>query len=208
MAVRKDLSFRPEPSAPPPSIQSGPAALTASNNANFHIIQPDSDDNDNGSTVSSTTPPHAAHADAATYPKPECVITALHPTATRDAAPWPDPNKTFVIALYTPDSPSPARALALTKGDLRLVPLSTRTAHQGSWYWRCVEDDNGWLGEWEYVCLRRCPGGGYVMDLLENLRLLKVAEKGVMEEEEDGGLVLVGDGEGEAVVWEFVEVGC
>ncbi|KXX74691.1 hypothetical protein MMYC01_207944 [Madurella mycetomatis] len=244
MALRKALGFKAEPSAQQPCIRPDRAPSIASNNETFHIVKPDQDDNATCSIASSPTPLSTTHTSPADRPQPHpCALTTLHPTAIRDATPWPSPHRTFLIVPHTPSSPSPPRALALTNGVLRLVPLAASTAHQGSWYWRCVENGSGWLGfrntasgtylghdcfrrvrataphhmGWEYVCLRRCPGGGYVMGLVALTgedkerdgfgRLLRVAEREV-KSEEDGGLVLVGDGEGEAVVWEFVEVGC
>ncbi|KAK4107219.1 hypothetical protein N656DRAFT_519057 [Canariomyces notabilis] len=136
---------------------------------------------------------------------PDDYLSSLHPclVLTRDATPWPhapSPNRNprpFLILTHTSNATTDintdtntavtTRALTLTDGALRLLPVSPASVAQGSWYWRCVENaETGWLGlcnvasgtylghdcfgnvratqphhrGWEYICLRRCPGPG------------------------------------------------
>ena len=146
---------------------------------------------------------------------------------TRDAVPWP--GRTYLLLLLLPSeethNPDSNRALALFQGRVRLINGSMRHEHTGCWHWVC-EEKGGWLGlrngaswtylgrnmpgeieakvthhrDWEYLCARRHPDGGY---LLLNVNLEAKEMERICIAEDGCGLVLKYGGEAR---WEFVEV--
>ena len=140
---------------------------------------------------------------------------------TRDAVPWP--GGMFVI-LHC----ETGRALALVQGELRLIGASDSLAERtGCWHWECTEERNflglrnrasgAFIGrindkqvkavmsyhrEWEFLCARRHPAGGYL--LLNSRRGWMGSSLECIGLAEDGcSLVLT---EGEGALWEFVKI--
>ena len=133
------------------------------------------------------------------------------------SVPWP--GSTFIIR-----SVSSGHVLTLLDGQVVL----TQPGGPGSVHWACVET-KGWFGfrnpvsgkflghnrsgglccsadqhqEWEKLCVRARPDGGYVLLMTHRERLQHV---GIKLEQGVEKLVKVEDGRSDGVVWEFAKV--
>jgi hypothetical protein len=138
----------------------------------------------------------------------------------RSSIPWP--GRTFIIR-----SQQNGQVITFLDGQIIL----DKPGGLGTFRWRCVEkkgwvgfqdpasamylgsDDRGWLrcaankhSDWEYVCPRKRPEGGYVLSALVEKELLPL---GVHSKETNSGLecrIRVGDWKSEGIAWDFVEL--
>jgi hypothetical protein len=139
---------------------------------------------------------------------------------TLSSIPWP--GRTYIIR-----SQANEQVITFLNGEVIL----DKPGSLGTFRWRCVER-NGWLGfqdpasamylgyddkqwlqctakkhdDWEYVCARQRPDGGYVLLVLVQWSLTPL---GVYENEKEGGMefrVKIADWKADGIAWDFVEV--
>lgn len=136
------------------------------------------------------------------------------------------PGKTYKIHLHSSD-----KLLVLEEGKLTLQPPSPKKPY-GKWFWVCVEK-LGWLDlrnpvsgtflgydsrggiiaerkhhrDWEYLCFRRHPSGGYTILVKHRDSYWKgsVLGKAALGRE-DGRSLVETEEEGGGAQWEFEEV--
>ncbi|KAF7913611.1 uncharacterized protein EAF01_000017 [Botrytis porri] len=140
----------------------------------------------------------------------------------------PRPNYTYLIR-----ASSSGRLLTLDSG--RVILAKPGDNRGSSIHWKCTET-NGWLHfqnaasgcfighnfwgnilctvywakEWERFSVKPTPDGGYYLMMPHWSRLWKVGMRGdylaKLGEGESGDSVNTGEGEGQIIVWEFIEV--
>lgn len=179
------------------------------------------------SAVSTPTTSSAIFTDATSTPSHPSPVLAPLPFPTGlsltqlalDATPWPSSTATYIILHQATQRP-----LTLHKGKPVLAPFSPTTPPLGCIHWTLLEKD-GWFGlrnvasgtylgrnfpgeiiatsqhhrDWEYLCVRLHPDGGYVL-LNANiagglLEMVGIADEG-------WSLVL----RKEVATWEFIKV--
>jgi hypothetical protein len=138
----------------------------------------------------------------------------------RSSIPWP--GRTFII-----QNQANRQVITFLNGEIIL----DKPGGLGTFRWRCVEK-LGWLGfkdpasalhlgydegsrlrcavnhhqDWEYICPRMRPDGGYVLMVLVEQALLPL---GAFEEKSENGTkqkVKIMDWLSEGVIWDFIEV--
>ena len=142
--------------------------------------------------------------------------------ASQSSAPWP--GRTFIIRSH-----ENGQVITFLDGKIVL----DKPGGLGTFRWRCVEK-KGWLGfrdpasarflgydqhgylrclvdhhkDWEYICPRKRPEGGYVLLVLVKEELLPL---GVQTQETENGAeqkVKIVKWDSEGIVWDFIEVSC
>lgn len=139
---------------------------------------------------------------------------------SQSSVPWP--GRVFIIRSH-----KNGQVITLMNGKIIL----DKPGGLGTYRWRCVEkkgwlgfqdppgarylgyDNRGWLrcavdkhNDWEYICPRKRPEGGYVLLVLVKEELLPL---GVHTEETENGVgqrVKIAKWNSEGIVWDFTEV--
>ncbi|USP74128.1 hypothetical protein yc1106_01402 [Curvularia clavata] len=140
----------------------------------------------------------------------------------QSSVPWP--GRTFIIR-----SQENGKVITFLDGEVIL----DKPGGLGTFRWRCVEKE-GWLGfrdpssarylgydkegwlrcavkwhqDWEYICARKRPDGGYIPLVLVEMQLLPLGVR--IEETKDGAedKVKIRNWDSEGIVWDFIEVPC
>jgi hypothetical protein len=139
---------------------------------------------------------------------------------TQSSTPWPGRN--FIIRSRTT-----GRVVTLLDGQIIL----DKPGGLGTFRWRCVEkkgwmgfqdpasamylgyDERGWLRcsvhkhyDWEYICPRKHPEGGYVLLVLVKGELLPLGAHSKNIENVVEQKVKIGDWKSDGIAWDFIEV--
>ncbi|XP_014557167.1 hypothetical protein COCVIDRAFT_97711 [Bipolaris victoriae FI3] len=157
--------------------------------------------------------------------------TNSNPITSKDQQKWesfqssiPWPGRTFIIRSH-----DTGQVITFLDGEIIL----DKPGGFGTFRWRCVErrgwlgfrdpvsarymgyDSRGWIrcavdkhNDWEYICVRKRPEGGYVLLVLVENKLLPM---GVCSQETGGVVrqrVKIRDWNSEGIVWDFIEVPC